>query len=213
MHGRCIKIKNSLTTFCRPIIICMLNCSTESKHVTEGRKYLPRGPHIGQPWNNQTKPTRLEKYFGKGTISTLGTPTPIERIRQYRRPEWEDDDRLWICRNRPYWPNTTTKLEFCLQGAEPACHFVLDRYFKRTDTQHLFVLSAAGQILMGILCLTLNLMRDCRLHLHEYHTSAVIINYVTVGFSVVVSTLNLLISAFDPGLGRILDSAAVFNTA
>jgi len=74
-------------------------------------------------------------------------------------------------------------------------------------------MSAAGQILMGILFLTLNLMRDCRLHLQEYHTSAIIINYVTVGFSVVVSTLNLLISAFDPGLGRILDSAAIADTA
>jgi hypothetical protein len=74
-------------------------------------------------------------------------------------------------------------------------------------------MSAAVQILMGILCLTLNLMRDCRLHLHEYHVSAVIINHVTMGFSVVVSTLNLLISAFDPGLGRRLDSGAVFNEA
>jgi hypothetical protein len=74
-------------------------------------------------------------------------------------------------------------------------------------------MSAAGQILMGILCLSLNLMRDCRLHLHEYHTSAVIINYVTVGFSVVVSTLNLLISAFDPGLGRLLDSATASNAS
>jgi hypothetical protein len=74
-------------------------------------------------------------------------------------------------------------------------------------------MSAAVQILMGILCLTLNLMRDCRLHLHEYHVSAVIINYVTMGFSVVVSTLNLLISAFDPGLGRILDSVVVSDAA
>ena len=74
-------------------------------------------------------------------------------------------------------------------------------------------MSAAGQILMGILCLSLNLMRDCRLHLHEYHMSAVIINHITVGFAVVVSTLNLLISAFDPGLGRILDSGAVFDAA
>jgi len=74
-------------------------------------------------------------------------------------------------------------------------------------------MSAAGQILMGILCLSLNLLRDCRLHLHEYHTSAVIINYVNVGFSVVVSTLNLLISALDPGLGRILDSNSVLDAA
>ena len=74
-------------------------------------------------------------------------------------------------------------------------------------------MSAAGQILMGVLCLSLNLMRDCRLHLQEYHMSAVIINYVTMGFSVAVTTLNLLISAFDPGLGRILDSSIVFDSA
>jgi hypothetical protein len=74
-------------------------------------------------------------------------------------------------------------------------------------------MSAAGQILMGMLCLSLNLLRDCRLHRHEYHLSAVVINYVSTGFSVVVSTLNLLISAFDPGLGRILDSGVVFDSA
>jgi len=145
MHGTHIKIKNSLITFCRPIIIRLLNCNTESKQVTEGRKYLPRGPHVGQPWNKQTIPERLEKSFGKITISTLGIPTPIERIRGYRTPEWANEDRLWICSNRPYWPNTTTKLEFCLQGAESACHFVLDRYFKRTDTQHLFVCLRPGR--------------------------------------------------------------------
>lgn len=65
---------------------------------------------------------------------------------------------------------------------------------------------------MGVLFLSLNLLRDCRLHLHEYHTSAVIINYVTMGFSVVVTTLNLLISAFDPGLGRILESGNVLDS-
>jgi hypothetical protein len=65
---------------------------------------------------------------------------------------------------------------------------------------------------MGALFLSLNLMRDCRLHLHEYHMSAVVINYVTMGFSVVVSTLNLLISAFDPGLGRMVESGTLFES-
>jgi hypothetical protein len=71
---------------------------------------------------------------------------------------------------------------------------------------------SAEQVLMGALFLSLNLMRDCRLHLHEYHTSALVINYVTMGFSVVVSTLNLLISAFDPGLGRMMESGTLFES-
>jgi hypothetical protein len=65
---------------------------------------------------------------------------------------------------------------------------------------------------MGFMFLSLNLMRDCRLHIHEYHVSAVLINYGTMGCSVVVSTLNLLISAFDPGLGRMVESGTLFES-
>lgn len=54
---------------------------------------------------------------------------------------------------------------------------------------------------MGVLFLSLNLMRDCRLHQQEYRVSALAINYVTLGLSMVVTALNLLISAFDPSLG------------
>jgi hypothetical protein len=75
------------------------------------------------------------------------------------------------------------------------------------------VFRAAKQVLMGVLFLTLNLMRDCRLHLQEYHMSAQVINYVTMGSSVVVSALNLLISAFDPGLGRLIESGTLFESA
>jgi hypothetical protein len=32
-----------------PIILCLLNCITEIVQVTEGRKYLPRVPHVGSP--------------------------------------------------------------------------------------------------------------------------------------------------------------------
>jgi hypothetical protein len=66
---------------------------------------------------------------------------------------------------------------------------------------------------MGFLFLSLNLMRDCRLHIHEYRASAVAINYVTMGCSVAVSTLNLLISAFDPGLGRMVEPGTLFEAA
>ena len=39
--------------FCRPIILCLLNFMTQTIQVTEGRKYFPRGPHVGQPWSTE----------------------------------------------------------------------------------------------------------------------------------------------------------------
>ena len=30
-------------------------CGTDSIQVTEGRKYFPRGPHVGQPWSSPRK--------------------------------------------------------------------------------------------------------------------------------------------------------------
>lgn len=75
------------------------------------------------------------------------------------------------------------------------------------------VFRAAKQVLMGVMFLSLNLMRDCRLHLHEYNMSALVINYFTLGSSVAVSALNLLISAFDPGLGRMLEPGTLFESA
>jgi len=35
--------------FCRPIVLYLLNCITETLQVTKGRKYFPPGPHVGQP--------------------------------------------------------------------------------------------------------------------------------------------------------------------
>lgn len=51
---------------------------------------------------------------------------------------------------------------------------------------------------MGVLNLSLSLMRDCRLHLPEYHRSANVINYIVTGAAVLVAMVNLMISAFDP---------------
>ncbi|XP_063229532.1 ninjurin-1-like isoform X2 [Bacillus rossius redtenbacheri] len=67
------------------------------------------------------------------------------------------------------------------------------------------------QVAMGVLFLSLNLLRDCRLHLGEYRGSALAINYSAMGISVTVTALNLLISAFDPGLGRLVDSSVIFG--
>ncbi|XP_014242518.1 ninjurin-1 isoform X1 [Cimex lectularius] len=60
------------------------------------------------------------------------------------------------------------------------------------------------QVGMGVLFLSLNLMRDCRLHLIEYKYSAMVINHLALAGSFVVTALNLLISAFDPSLGRLV---------
>jgi hypothetical protein len=36
--------------FCKHVVSCLLNCIIETIQVTEGRKYLHPGPHVGQPW-------------------------------------------------------------------------------------------------------------------------------------------------------------------
>ncbi|XP_008474581.1 ninjurin-2 isoform X1 [Diaphorina citri] len=68
------------------------------------------------------------------------------------------------------------------------------------------------QVLMGVLFLSLNLMRDCRLHLIEYKSSALIINHIAMGMSFAVTAINLLISAFDPGLGRFVPPTSLLDS-
>lgn len=58
------------------------------------------------------------------------------------------------------------------------------------------------QVVLGIICLSLNLLRDCRLHLPSYHFSANMINYISTGCSFAVTGLNLMISAFDPTIAK-----------
>jgi hypothetical protein len=36
--------------FCSPVVLCLLNCITDTVQVTEGRKYFPQGPHFVQSW-------------------------------------------------------------------------------------------------------------------------------------------------------------------
>lgn len=45
-------------------------------------------------------------------------------------------------------------------------------------------------------------MRDCRLHLKEYHYSANALNYLTIACSFLITVLNLMISVFDPSVAR-----------
>lgn len=61
------------------------------------------------------------------------------------------------------------------------------------------------QVFSGFLSLTFSLMRDCRLHLVEYHNSADIINYVRTGIAFIITVLNLLISAFGSSIFKYND--------
>lgn len=59
------------------------------------------------------------------------------------------------------------------------------------------------QVSLGVLFLSLNVMRDCRLHREEYKRSANIINYLGMGGCVLVTAINLLASGLDPGLASL----------
>lgn len=48
------------------------------------------------------------------------------------------------------------------------------------------------------MALTLNMMRDCRLHIQEYRFSALALNYINLGSVFVITVLNILVVAFDP---------------
>ena len=53
-------------------------------------------------------------------------------------------------------------------------------------------------MIVGVLSLTLNMLRDCRLDKEEYRLSALIINYFSLACVSVISVLNIIIAAFDP---------------
>ena len=53
------------------------------------------------------------------------------------------------------------------------------------------------QVLIGVLSLSLNLLRDCRMDREDYARSANGINYTTLAFVFVITTTNVLIAAFD----------------
>uniref|UniRef100_A0A1B6EFI9 Ninjurin-1 n=1 Tax=Clastoptera arizonana TaxID=38151 RepID=A0A1B6EFI9_9HEMI len=67
----------------------------------------------------------------------------------------------------------------------------------------LIVSSIVLQVFLGVMSISLNFLRTCRLHLVEYRTSAVLINFVAMAGAFIVTVVNLLISAFDPGLGTL----------
>lgn len=56
---------------------------------------------------------------------------------------------------------------------------------------------------MGLLFLSLNMLRDLRLHLVEYKKSANLLNHIELACAFIVTTLNIIIGGFDPGLGSL----------
>lgn len=58
------------------------------------------------------------------------------------------------------------------------------------------------KILIGLLCLTLHLLSDCRLHMKSYHAMAHFLNYMATTAAFVITVLNLVISCFDPTIAR-----------
>lgn len=73
----------------------------------------------------------------------------------------------------------------------------------------LIITSIILQVSMGVLNLTLRLLRDCRLHLTEYHRSADAMNHIATTAAIFVTLINLLISAFDPTAAKTFHHAAI----
>merc|ERR1711894_423687 len=62
----------------------------------------------------------------------------------------------------------------------------------------LIIVSIVLQGIIAILSLTLNLLRDCRLEREDNRTTALIINYFSLGITFLISVLQIFIAAFDP---------------
>ncbi|XP_045777578.1 ninjurin-2 isoform X3 [Maniola jurtina] len=69
----------------------------------------------------------------------------------------------------------------------------------------LISISIILQVAMGLVLLTLNLLRDCKFHEPQHRTSALNINYGTTATAFLVTVLNILVSAFDSSLARYLE--------
>ncbi|CAG9563826.1 unnamed protein product [Danaus chrysippus] len=66
----------------------------------------------------------------------------------------------------------------------------------------LISISIVLQVAMGLVLLSLNLLRDCLFHKPQHRNSALNINYATTGTAFIVTVLNVLVSAFDSSLAR-----------
>jgi hypothetical protein len=48
------------------------------------------------------------------------------------------------------------------------------------------------------MALSLNMLRDCRIHKIEYRYSALLLNYLSLAGAFLVSAVNLMIAVFNP---------------
>ncbi|XP_076057720.1 ninjurin-2-like isoform X4 [Oratosquilla oratoria] len=60
----------------------------------------------------------------------------------------------------------------------------------------LISISLVLQVVVGILSLSLTMLRDCNLHREDYRRSALTINYLNLAFVFIIATINVLISGF-----------------
>ncbi|XP_059491262.1 ninjurin-1 isoform X2 [Neocloeon triangulifer] len=80
------------------------------------------------------------------------------------------------------------------------------KYILQVGKQHEFYtlmvtlisVSIVLQVVLGCLALSLNMLRDCRLHQQEYKSSALCLNYLSLSGAFLVSAVNLLIAVFNP---------------
>ncbi|KAK8391072.1 hypothetical protein O3P69_017015 [Scylla paramamosain] len=75
----------------------------------------------------------------------------------------------------------------------------------------LITTSLVLQLLVGILSLSLSFLRDCRLHLKDYHTSANVLSHINLVSVFVIASLNVIINGFGvfPNTSQIIPSVIV----
>jgi len=80
--------------------------------------------------------------------------------------------------------------------------YVLQLGEERHEFYHLMlaliILSIVLQAIVALFSFSLNFLRDCRLEQETYKTSALVINYFSLGLVFLTSTLNVLIAGLDP---------------
>ena len=88
-------------------------------------------------------------------------------------------------------------MKFNLSRPVPLCPHYLNRTSKVLQSENKAFVS---QIFVAVLSMTLNFLRDCRLHLQHYRNSALTINYISLASVFIITVLNVVISAFDPAI-------------
>ncbi|XP_021960378.1 ninjurin-2 isoform X2 [Folsomia candida] len=77
----------------------------------------------------------------------------------------------------------------------------------------LISISIVLQVVSGGLALSVNMLRDCRLHLPDNVSSAMLLNYLQLALSTTIAGVNIIISAFDPASAALSAGALADNVA